>query len=395
MLLLGGILIYLNKLIKKDKLKLNLLNKHKKVNYIRKITSVTVLENTSDLSWIKGGEFLLTSMDTFSTIKKEDLYPLFEKFHNKISGIAIKYRTESESENELLTNLIEIAEKLKLPLFQIPATTTYVELMDYINYELRKGIYHKNFKNQLIHFLMINDDQNNMNDEFIKNAIHDIDLNIDLDKDQIQIIRLSFERKVDYFDYIEYYFEVLKVKKKIKDYFVKVENNTNDIMIFVVNTSDNGFEMKDEILNVDRTVIKIVPTIYISSPSDIKNLKSLYFQTLLLKKTRKIFPKMVIQYEDIDLIVNLTNNDKKFSSNYTKPIKELMDNESLVETLLCYYKNNENKKETSEELFIHVNTLNYRLNQISKLTKMDFNYLSDKIRIYLSLFIELIKEDIE
>lgn len=375
-------------------MKLNLLNPNKSNNYIRKITSVTVLENTTNLSWVNGGEFLLTSLDTFSSIKNEDLYLLFEKIHHKISGIAIKYSLESEKENELVAILIDIAEKLKLPLFQIPATITYIELMNYINNELRKGVFNRNLKNQLINYLMINDQESNLNDEFIENIIQDLELKIDLYKVKTQVIRLSFDRKIDYVDYIEYHFELLKEKQKIKDYFVRVEKNNKDITIFIINSSNNVLEKQDQIIKVDKKIIKKKPIIFISSASNIKNLNSLYFQTLLLKKTMNFFQKMVINFSDVDLIVQLAKHDKKYIMEYTKPIKLIINNKSLVETLLCFYKNNENKKETSEELFIHVNTLNYRLQQINKKTGMDFNNLSDKIRIYLSLFIELIKEEI-
>jgi len=381
-------------LIEKNQLELNLLNKKRKSHYIRKITSVTVLENTSDLSWIKGGEFLLTSLDTFLLKNIEDLYHLIENIHSKISGIAIKYSSKSEVENNVITKLIEVAEKFNLPVFQISNTTTYIELMDYINSELRKGAFNRNLKNQLINYLLINDKEDNLNISFIENIVEDLNLDIDFSKDKAQVIRISFDERVNYIDYIEYYFEVLKVERYLKDYFVRAESNAEEIIIFIINNHNKSIETQSDILKIDKKITEKNPTVSISSSSEIKNLNSLYYQTLLLRKTRKFFQKMEIHYEDIELIVKLTNNDKKIITEYTEPVQLLMKNNLLVETLLCFYKNNENKKKTSEDLFIHVNTLNYRLDQISKITEKDFNNLSDRIRIYLSLFIEFVREEL-
>lgn len=381
-------------MIEKNQLELNLLNKKRKSHYIRKITSVTVLENTSDLSWIKGGEFLLTSLDTFLLKNIEDLYHLIENIHSKISGIAIKYSSKSEVENNVITKLIEVAEKFNLPVFQISNTTTYIELMDYINSELRKGAFNRNLKNQLINYLLINDKEDNLNISFIENIVEDLNLDIDFSKDKAQVIRISFDERVNYIDYIEYYFEVLKVERYLKDYFVRAESNAEEIIIFIINNHNKSIETQSDILKIDKKITEKNPTVSISSSSEIKNLNSLYYQTLLLRKTRKFFQKMEIHYEDIELIVKLTNNDKKIITEYTEPVQLLMKNNLLVETLLCFYKNNENKKKTSEDLFIHVNTLNYRLDQISKITEKDFNNLSDRIRIYLSLFIEFVREEL-
>ncbi|MDY0395496.1 helix-turn-helix domain-containing protein [Virgibacillus halophilus] len=60
-------------------------------------------------------------------------------------------------------------------------------------------------------------------------------------------------------------------------------------------------------------------------------------------------------------------------------------NLKLVETLMAYFKHNENLKETSGSLFIHVNTLKYRIQKIASLTGYSLNDTEGKMMLYLGL----------
>lgn len=66
--------------------------------------------------------------------------------------------------------------------------------------------------------------------------------------------------------------------------------------------------------------------------------------------------------------------DKKHNSNY-------------LSTLECYIKNEKSQKDTCNEMFIHRNSLSYRLKKIKELTGWDLNDHSINFNLYLSLHI--------
>ncbi len=57
----------------------------------------------------------------------------------------------------------------------------------------------------------------------------------------------------------------------------------------------------------------------------------------------------------------------------------------LVKTLRVYFVNNEALKTTASELFIHVNTLKYRMNRVEEITGFDLRKTEDKMNLYLGL----------
>ena len=59
----------------------------------------------------------------------------------------------------------------------------------------------------------------------------------------------------------------------------------------------------------------------------------------------------------------------------------------LLRTLEVYLANNGKGKQTASELFIHPNTLNYRIKQIQELTNIDFNDFNVKTYLYTELLL--------
>ncbi|MFS1512742.1 PucR family transcriptional regulator [Chengkuizengella sp. SCS-71B] len=79
------------------------------------------------------------------------------------------------------------------------------------------------------------------------------------------------------------------------------------------------------------------------------------------------------RYEN-EMILTLQNYDNK-------------NNTNLIRTLEIYLKNNCKLKRTAEELFIHPNTMNYRLKQIMELTSIDFDNFYIKCQLYIDLLL--------
>ena len=70
------------------------------------------------------------------------------------------------------------------------------------------------------------------------------------------------------------------------------------------------------------------------------------------------------------------------------PLKKLRmgdNNGVLQKTLQTWFKNNVQNGDTANELFIHRNTLEYRLNKIANLTGLNLAKFDDRLLLYIGL----------
>ncbi|GGF08619.1 proline-responsive transcriptional activator PutR [Halobacillus andaensis] len=77
---------------------------------------------------------------------------------------------------------------------------------------------------------------------------------------------------------------------------------------------------------------------------------------------------------------------------YSEDLLKLIQNDTekqtnLLRTLEVYLANNGKGKQTATQLYIHPNTLNYRIKQIQELTNIDFNDFNMKSYIYTELLL--------
>lgn len=93
-------------------------------------------------------------------------------------------------------------------------------------------------------------------------------------------------------------------------------------------------------------------------------------------------------------------NDKFLDDYKNRKLKLLEDSDkmqdsSLCETLEAYLANNCNANATAESLFIHRNTMRYRMEKIKKLTNIDFNDISLLLEFRLAFAIKKYRENIK
>lgn len=80
--------------------------------------------------------------------------------------------------------------------------------------------------------------------------------------------------------------------------------------------------------------------------------------------------KKVISYERCEFIADMSELQKNHAK--AERLAHLLEkNEELIKTLQVYLSCNLNANETANQLIIHRNTLNYRLNRIYKITGKD------------------------
>ena len=72
---------------------------------------------------------------------------------------------------------------------------------------------------------------------------------------------------------------------------------------------------------------------------------------------------------------------------FKKGSLESLDQETLM-TIQCFFENNLNVSETSRKLFVHRNTLVYRLEKIRKLTGLDLREFDHAITFKVALMVK-------
>ena len=78
---------------------------------------------------------------------------------------------------------------------------------------------------------------------------------------------------------------------------------------------------------------------------------------------------------------------KTFCRKFLDPliINDKENNSMFLDTLRVYFDNNFNVQDTSEKLFLHINTLRYRLKRIEELTNTNLQNIGDRANLYIAL----------
>ncbi|GGP16422.1 PucR family transcriptional regulator [Oceanobacillus neutriphilus] len=103
-------------------------------------------------------------------------------------------------------------------------------------------------------------------------------------------------------------------------------------------------------------------------------------------------PKTITFYEDLGVyrLLGALIGSQELTDFFNKTVGKLIEYDKshhlkLIETLKAYFEYNENLKETSHFLFIHVNTLKYRMRKIASITGYSLNDTDGKMMLYIGL----------
>ena len=239
---------------------------------------------------------------------------------------------------------------------------------------------------------------------FIKNIILDNILPSDIyikskelhfNTEEVRIVFLvKFYGKTDMMP-----FEMLQnmFPDKSKDYVISV--GEHDIVL--VKDIKPNTEMKE----VEKIAVNIADTlstefytkvaIGISTMVDnIKDLARAYKEAQVAIEVGKVFEteKNIISYENLGigrLIYQLPTTlcEMFLSEVFKKGSLESLDRETLM-TIQAFFENNLNVSETSRKLFVHRNTLVYRLEKIRKLTGLDLREFEHAITFKVALMVK-------
>ncbi|WHY56299.1 PucR family transcriptional regulator [Peribacillus simplex] len=189
------------------------------------------------------------------------------------------------------------------------------------------------------------------------------------------------------------------------NHFTHVFTNQLKIIVLIGSNGKGKDLLTDSANDLTNTVLsqfndkKVFPGIG-NEYSSILQLRKSYLEALEVINAAKFIgepEQLPFQYSKLGIfryLEMISNHHTK--TNYINMDLEILqkkDQESqtkLLQTLEIYLLNNCRIKPTAEQLYIHTNTLKYRLNQITDLTSIDFDDFHSRMQLYIDL--QLIKQ---
>ena len=187
------------------------------------------------------------------------------------------------------------------------------------------------------------------------------------------------------------------VTSKEKDYVINISEQD----VVIVREVDKNVEI-EELEGYARGILSALSTefgakalIGISSVVDnLKDLARAYKEARIALEVGKVFDieKPVMSYENLGigrLIYQLPTTlcDIFLGEVFKKGSLESLDRETLM-TVQSFFENNLNVSETSRKLFVHRNTLVYRLEKIRKLTGLDLREFDHAVTFKVALMVK-------
>jgi carbohydrate diacid regulator len=238
---------------------------------------------------------------------------------------------------------------------------------------------------------------------FIKNIILDNilpsdiymkskELHLDNDVERVVfLLRFTGRNDVIPYDMVQNIFP-----DKNKDYVISV--GEHDIVL--IKELRIGYPVKE----IEKTAQSIADTlsaefyakVSIGIGSAVQNIKDLarsFKEAQIALEVGKVFhEKNIVSYENLGigrLIYQLPQTlcEMFLQEVFKRGSLESLDHETLM-TIQCFFENNLNVSETSRKLFVHRNTLVYRLDKIRKMTGLDLREFEHAITFKVALMVK-------
>ncbi|MBP2656729.1 MAG: pucR [Firmicutes bacterium] len=370
----------------------------------RIVNWVHFLDLPDVLPWIQGGELLLITGIGLEQDEKR-LLDLVEGIAEKhLAGLVINVGPYIK---ETPDTVIRLADELKFPVFELPWEVKLVEVThDVSTYIIMKQMEEKSVSDLLENILF------NVDCDFamlIRRAEY---YGYDLNKPhQVGIIRVSDFGTVlqDYRDELS----LMKLKgrfdRAVRDIINIYYRNALamfrvDAMIILIPEKtgkkvDKNYNF-DTAWNLIASCCKKFPELTLniglgSSFTDLRFAKNSYKQARFALKYADFSHSQngVHRYSDIGVYKLLLDLESRVLEEYfQESLGELIkyDNEhgaELMLTLSEYLKQNCNAVQTAKKLFIHKNTLTYRIRKIERITAKNFSNMQDRVSLQIALII--------
>ncbi len=208
------------------------------------------------------------------------------------------------------------------------------------------------------------------------------------------VLLVKFQGKTDMMPY-----EMLQnmFPDKSRDYVISIGEHEIVLVKEVKAGSENRDMEKLAVGIVDTASSEFFAKVSVGVSTIVDNIRDLaraYKEAQIALDVGKVFEteKNVVSYENLGigrLIYQLPTTlcEMFLQEVFKKGSLESLDRETLM-TIQCFFENNLNVSETSRKLFVHRNTLVYRLEKIRKLTGLDLREFEHAITFKVALMVK-------
>ncbi len=208
----------------------------------------------------------------------------------------------------------------------------------------------------------------------------------------VLLIRVSARTEVSAFDVVQNLFP-----ERTKDFVI----NINETDIALVKEIRSGIETRD-LEKLARSIVDTLSGEFYTQAvvgigtavEEIKDLATSFKEAQVALEVGKVFDteKSIVSYDHLGvarLIYQLPTTlcDMFLREVFRKGSIDSLDQETLF-TIQKFFENNLNVSETSRKLFVHRNTLVYRLEKIKRLTGLDLREFDDAIVFKVALMVK-------
>lgn len=377
----------------KDLLNLNVFKYIKLIagkNGIYKTVTWTYICETIEFSkWVNGGELIFITgmgMDLDERSMKKFLLECGEK---DISGVVILIN--SEYIKEIPTSCIELANNLNLPLFNMAWDIKLIDATKEISNYIIERSFIENKEKELLKELLFS---------------------YSLDKERIYKLCKSCKFKTEdlYFaavfniedidkNHIEYIIDYVKVKLRNINIKFLLDIFENNIICIINNILDKEFKIKQVLNEINNNLNECNASILSigRSYSNIFDIKISYEECInildyyryqeyddqIIDYDKIGFYKLLFYIKDIDQLKLYRNEAIGKLLEYDKD-----KNSNMLKTLKVYLYNDCNLINTSNKLFIHRNTLIYRINKIKNILDINLDSALSKNELINAIMID-------
>lgn len=354
----------------------------------RRVSWVYAKHTKTITEWVHGGEFILVSGYEYGIDEAELLRLVEEASANNCSGVLIEGGINFK---EMPASVMKKADEKELPLFFVRGVISFVDVTHDVSDFIMENRYLKTKNVSLLDKLL---NAASMSKKEIDNLFYGTGISLDsyfrlavfnigntdmqLNKHTIDradmLLRLSRSLQ----KYITVLFEQLGLST-----IYKVNLDSIDYLIY----ADQEAELQmiaESLKNINDNVNSVYPDCDIclsfsntvESYDILEGLNEAYFTGNLLRK--KVFQTSSLGFGDIGSYQMLFYVEDKaklrvFRDRFLKKLNEADKDSSsqLMDTLCEYLIQDGNMMQTSKKLFIHRNTLQYRLERIKSITDFD------------------------
>lgn len=353
------------------------------------VGTVTVMEVPDVIQWLRGEDFLITSLYAIGDDEEKQCRLLYDLLETRSACLAIK---TGKYAHRICDKMIDIANKNHFPLLRIPYEMTYIDIiMDAMN------------------VIMTESNRKEMLGKYISDIIFHPSPNEGLLQEEGRLLKVDIEK--DFFQSLILEFDTDEVQegnvfRMIRFAVDRLANFTESLseelfcgsfkmekgMFFLLYSREE--EVLEQYLPFVLTEMRVILD-SLSIPCDWKvgigtirknaaGIRCSYEEAVQAMELGRIMEPMkkTYQFRDLELYSSLREILQHKQESLFSSILGKLKNQELVDTLIIYFECNGNMDETASRMYTHKNTIKYRLNKIKELTGLDVKNQEDNFKLY-------------